>query len=109
MPVVLSELRSSKTKKTTKPSSPSSTSPHAHQTLTLPQFLSMARKSSLLKQSLATIVVVLLIYAFLNTFLSPTTTAKLETAPSPPSLPLPRSPPTCLHPEKISFIFPGSP
>ncbi|VVA27256.1 PREDICTED: probable arabinosyltransferase [Prunus dulcis] len=80
MPFGLSELRSTKTKKTTKPSSPSSTSPHAHQTLTLPQFLFMARKSSLLKQSLATIVVVLLIYAFLNTFLTPTTTAKLETA-----------------------------
>ncbi|KAM1123007.1 hypothetical protein ACFX13_004543 [Malus domestica] len=77
-----SELRSSKAKRTAKPSSPSSTnSPHARRRRQiLTQFLSMARKSSLLKQSLATIVGVLVLYAFLNNFLTPAATSKLENA-----------------------------
>ncbi|XP_008371893.2 probable arabinosyltransferase ARAD1 [Malus domestica] len=72
-----SELQSSKANK---PSAPSSTSLDVLHRKTLTQFLSMARKSSLLKQSLATIVGVLVLYAFLNTFLTPAATSKLENA-----------------------------
>lgn len=65
-------LRSNKSKKT-KTSPPSPTSPDARHSLNPTRFFSMARKSSLLKQTLVTIVFVVVVYAFLNTFLSPTT------------------------------------
>ncbi|KAK9937178.1 hypothetical protein M0R45_013987 [Rubus argutus] len=65
-------LRSNKNKKT-KTSPPSPTSPDARHSLNPTRFFSMARKSSLLKQTLVTIVFVVVVYAFLNTFLSPTT------------------------------------
>ncbi|KAL6201682.1 hypothetical protein ACLB2K_025394 [Fragaria x ananassa] len=63
-------LRFNKAKKP-KASSPSSPDDHRH-SLNPTRFLSMARnKSSLIKQTLAAIVFVLVLYAFLNTFLSP--------------------------------------
>lgn len=65
-----------------KSSSPSNDSRKAHHTLALPLNFSMARKS-LLQKALVTICVVLAMYAIFNTFLTPTTTSKLEpTLPS---------------------------
>ncbi|KAM5587125.1 putative arabinosyltransferase ARAD1 [Rosa sericea] len=60
-------LRSNRSKK---PKAPSPSSDDRH-TLNPTRFLSMARKSSLIKQALATVLFVVLLYATLNTFLSP--------------------------------------
>ncbi|XP_050367245.1 probable arabinosyltransferase ARAD1 [Argentina anserina] len=64
-------LRFNKGKKPRAPSASPSPPDDRNNSLNPTRFLSMARKSSLLKQALATIVIVLVLYAFLNTFLSP--------------------------------------
>ncbi|KAL5577534.1 hypothetical protein UlMin_019233 [Ulmus minor] len=65
-------------------SSPSNVSssrrPNQTLTRTLPQILAMARKASLAKKALATICVVLVVYAVFNVFYTPTETSKLDPA-----------------------------
>ncbi|KAK4564338.1 hypothetical protein RGQ29_006417 [Quercus rubra] len=63
----MSEVRSKS--KRSKPTTSSNLNSFQSQTQTL--ISTMARKSSLLKQTLATILVLLVVYALLNTFLSP--------------------------------------
>ena len=57
--------------KRSKPTSPPPLSSNAFQTQTQTLISAMGRKSSLLKQTLATILIILVVYALLNTFLSP--------------------------------------
>lgn len=70
----MSERAHAKRSKSTSPPPPlSSSNAFQNQTQTRTQTLisAMARKSSLLKQTLATILIILVVYALLNTFLSP--------------------------------------
>ncbi|XP_059440225.1 probable arabinosyltransferase ARAD1 [Corylus avellana] len=57
--------------KRSKPTSPPPLSSNAFQNRTQTLISAMGRKSSLLKQTLATILIILVVYALLNTFLSP--------------------------------------
>ncbi|GLT54386.1 hypothetical protein SLA2020_275880 [Shorea laevis] len=69
----MSERAHAKRSKSTSPPPLSSSNAFQNQsqTQTVTLISAMARKSSLLKQTLATILIILVVYALLNTFLSP--------------------------------------
>jgi hypothetical protein len=64
--------KAKRSKSTLSPPLSSLSSSNAFQNQTLSLISTMARKTSLLKQTLATILIILVVYALLNTFLSPT-------------------------------------